>query len=432
MKKVLIISYYWPPCGGAGVQRWVKFAKYLPQFGWEPTVYTPENPEMPVLDHSLEKDVENVKTLKQPIWEPYSLYKKFTGQNKDTKIQTGFLSEKKKPAITEKISVWLRGNLFIPDARKFWIKPSVGFLTKYLRDNPVDVIVSTGPPHSMHLIALGIKEKINIPWLADFRDPWTNIDYYKDLLLSGWADRLHHKLERDVLKTADKVITVSHHWSNDLEKIRNKKVDVITNGFDENDFNLPIEIKTDNSFTIAHVGSLFIDRNPYLLWDAIAELCGEVSGFKKTLKLKFVGKTDYEVLDYLDKIHLTACVEKINYLSHDEIIKIYKSSQVLLLLLSNVPNYKGHIPGKTFEYLASGRPILLVGPADGDASNIVNSTKAGKTAAFDNKRELKNSVKEFYLAYLDGTLKVESENISQFSRKNLTRHLATVLNEMII
>jgi hypothetical protein len=223
MKKVLIITYYWPPSGGAGVQRWLKFVKYLREFGWEPIVYTPENPEAPATDTSLLKDIPaNITVIKQPIWEPYNLYKGFIGQKKEEKINAGFLSEKKKPGLAEKIAVWIRGNWFIPDARRFWIKPSVKFLSEHLRGNPVDVIVSTGPPHSMHLIALKLKKKLNIPWLADFRDPWTTIDFYDKLMLTKSSDKKHKGLELEVLKNADKVVTVSWNWSKDFKKILNR------------------------------------------------------------------------------------------------------------------------------------------------------------------------------------------------------------------
>ena len=190
MNRVLIISYYWPPSGGAGVQRWLKFSKYLRDFGWEPVIYTPENPESPDVDKSLLKDIPpGIEVIKKQIWEPYDAYKRFIGQKKDEKIQAGFLSEKKRNPLFENISVWIRGNFFIPDARRFWIKPSIRFLIKYLAAHPVNAIVSTGPPHSMHLIALGLKKKLNIPWLADFRDPWTTIDFYHQLHLTRQADK---------------------------------------------------------------------------------------------------------------------------------------------------------------------------------------------------------------------------------------------------
>ncbi|MFI5134679.1 MAG: hypothetical protein ACHQD9_02380, partial [Chitinophagales bacterium] len=188
MKKVLILTYYWPPSGGAGVQRWLKMVKYLPQFGWQPIVYTAKDAEYPIHDPSLEKDVpKEAEVIRQKIWEPYDLYKKFIGQKKEEKVYSGFLSEKKKPGFAQRASVWIRGNLFIPDARCFWIKPSRKFLISYLKKNPVDAMVSTGPPHTTHMIALGIKKKLNIPWIVDFRDPWTQIDFYNQLHLTRWA-----------------------------------------------------------------------------------------------------------------------------------------------------------------------------------------------------------------------------------------------------
>ena len=209
MKKALIISYYWPPSGGAGVQRWLKFVKYLRDFGWEPVVFCPENPEYPETDTSLFKDVPpGLEVLKLPIWEPYQAYKKLLGQKKEDKINAAFLSETKKNKTLEAISIWIRGNFFIPDARKFWISPAVKFLRRYLEKHSADVIISTGPPHSTHLIAMALATGSGIPWLADFRDPWTNIDFYKFLKLSSWADHRHHKLEMEVLQKANAVSVI--------------------------------------------------------------------------------------------------------------------------------------------------------------------------------------------------------------------------------
>ena len=182
MRRVLIITYYWPPSGGSGVQRWLKMSKYLPENGWQPVIYTADDAEYPVEDKSLEKDVApETEVIRRPIVEPYSFYKKFLGIKKGEKVKAGFINEgAKKTGWKESLSVWLRGNLFIPDARCWWIKPSVRYLKKYLKEHPVDAMISTGPPHSMHLIARALHKKFNIPWVADFRDPWTDIDFYKD------------------------------------------------------------------------------------------------------------------------------------------------------------------------------------------------------------------------------------------------------------
>jgi glycosyltransferase involved in cell wall biosynthesis len=233
MKKVLIITYYWPPMGGGGVQRWLKMTKYFREFGWEPVIFTTENGEASVVDESMLAEIPSgIETLKVPIWEPFGLYKKLLGKSKDEKIAPGLGQETKGNSTLQKLSIWVRGNFFIPDARMFWIKPSSKFLEKYLKENKIDAIISTGPPHSTHLIAFNVTRENNIPWIADFRDPWTNIDFYHKLMLTGWADNKHKKLELKVLKNANAIVTVSWSWAKDFEKLINRKIDVITNGFD--------------------------------------------------------------------------------------------------------------------------------------------------------------------------------------------------------
>jgi glycosyltransferase involved in cell wall biosynthesis len=197
MKKILIITYYWPPSGGGGVMRWLKMSKYLPELGWKPIIYTPENPDASVTDVSLLEEIHpETETLKTPIWEPYKIFRFLTGKKKSEKFKPGYISEASGGDWKSKVSVFIRGNLLIPDPRKFWIKPSVKFLSQYLEEHPVDLIVSTGPPHSMHLIALELKKKFGTCWIADFRDPWTDIDFYDKLRLTRWADQQHRNLEK--------------------------------------------------------------------------------------------------------------------------------------------------------------------------------------------------------------------------------------------
>ena len=431
IKKVLIITYYWPPSGGSGVQRWLKFTKYLRDFNWEPVIYTPENPEIPVEDSSLMKDIpEGITVLKKKIWEPYSFYKKFLGQKAEDKIQTGFLTEKRKPKRKEKISVWIRGNLFIPDARKFWIRPSVKYLATYLKKNPVDIIISTGPPHSMHLIALGLKKRLNIPWLADFRDPWTNIDFYKDLKLTRWADNHHHKFEQQVLNQANLITTVSWNWANEFRDLGAENIEVITNGYDPDDFK-GLKIKPDTRFVITHIGSMNKDRNPIAFWQVLANICIKNKEFKQDLVIRLIGNVDISVWENIKEFNLKANVKHINHLNHPEVIKHIKKSQILLLPLNNTPNVSGIIPGKIFEYLAAKRFILVIGPTDGDAAQIVNNIKAGKVFGFENYSGLKNNILALYHDYKKGNLQISAGDISGYSRKNLTEKLAKLLNALI-
>lgn len=430
MKRALIISYYWPPSGGAGVQRWLKFVKYMRNFEWEPVLFIPKNPEYPEIDKSLEKEVPaNLEIIRHPVWEPYDLYKKLIGRRKEERINAAFLSEKKKNRFIENISVWIRGNLFIPDARKFWIFTSVRYLSNYLKDHPVDVIISTGPPHSTHLIAKPLAKRFSIPWMADFRDPWTDIDYYKDLKLSIWADKKHHTLEKQVLESANSVVVISKTMAEVFRKIYDRKYEVITNGFDQEDLtgsSLPM----DEKFSIAHIGTLVSTRNPVPLWEALKNLVSEREDFAKDLEIKLVGKIDFSVSAAMESYGLTKYLKKIDYLPHDEVVKCQRQSQVLLLIINNTPNSKMILTGKFFEYLAAKRPILCLGPDDGDAAEILKETRSGLLSGFEDIHGMKNNILHFYDKYKSGILKSESVDIDRFSRKELTRQITDILKRI--
>ncbi len=427
-RRVLVITYYWPPSGGAGVQRWLKTVKYLREFGWEPVLYIPSNPEAPVQDASLLDDVPaGLEIIRRPIWEPYSYYKKLVGLKSSEKINAGFLTEKKKPGLAENLSVWLRGNLFIPDARRFWIRPSVKFLSEYLRLNPVDAMVSTGPPHSMHLIALGIREKLGIPWLADFRDPWTGIDFYHQLRLTSAADRKHHFLEKSVLKSADAVTVISSSMRDEFKTIHPRKYELVTNGFDDSDIRVAAPVVPDAKFSLAHIGSIAPSRNPLVLWKVLSELVQENPGFGSHLLIKLVGKVDLSVISSIEASGLSAYLEKSDYLPHNQVVAVMQSSQLLLLLINQSPNAKGILTGKLFEYLAARRPVIAIGPAGGDAARILTDTGAGATSGFEDAVNLKKQILNHYRQYLQQSLVCRSRNIEKYSRRSLTQEIAAIL-----
>ncbi len=430
-KKVLIISYYWIPSGGAGVQRWVKFTKYLRNFGWEPIIYTPENPEYPSIDHSFEKDIpSDIEIIKTPIWEPYNVYRTIMGK-KGESINAGFISENKKSGWKDKLSIWIRGNFLIPDPRRFWIKPSVRFLVDYLQKNPVDAIISTGPPHSMHLIALGVKKALpNVKWVADFRDPWTNIDFYNELNLTCLADSIHHRLERKVVQNTDCLVTVSQGWMNGFLKLNPKRNQVITNGYDESDIQLG-HIEPDRLFTISHIGTLNAARNPAVLWKVLGELCQEISGFRADLQIQLIGKVDFTVLVLIKQAGLENQLSKIDYLPHKEAIEKQQSSQVLLLLINQSQNANGILTGKFYEYMASHRPILAIGPTDGDAAAVLTASKAGTMVGFEDTERTKEAVLEYYKLYKTTGLVIDANSVDRYSRKNLASQYAGLLNELI-
>ncbi len=434
MPKALIISYYWPPAGGGGVQRWLKFVKYMRTFGWEPIVYTPENGEFPEEDLSLLHDVpKNIEVIKTPIVEPYNAYKSFIGQKKDEKIKTAFMSENKKNSFTENIAVWIRGNFFIPDARKFWVKPSVKFLKTYLKENPVDVIITTGPPHSMHLIGQQLRKITSIPWLADFRDPWTKIDFYDDLKLTKLADKKHHRLEYQVLKDADRVITIGSTLGVDFKTIVDRDYDIITNGYDDADFDETKDRRheTTGGFSIVHVGSLSKSRNPELLWKVLAEKVSLDNAFADKLEIRIVGKADYSVFEAIKENKLEKYLTRVGYLPHDKVVGELKSAAILLLLINDTPSSKMILTGKFFEYLSAKRPILCIGPVDGDAANILKETRSGLVSDFKDKETLNNHIDTYFQQFKNNSLKVESSDYEKYNRKNLTKHLCQVLDELV-
>jgi glycosyltransferase involved in cell wall biosynthesis len=433
MTKVLIITYYWPPAGGAGVQRWLKFVKYMRNFGYEPIVYTALNGEMPVIDNSLQKDVpQGITVLRTPIWEPYNIYKRFIGRKKEDKINASFLNENKKTGIAEKISVWIRGNFFIPDARCYWIKPSIKYLNRYIKKHHIQLVISTGPPHSMHLIALGLSKKnTKVKWLADFRDPWTNIDFYEKLMLSRKANNKHHELELSVLMNAHAVISIGRQMNDEFVEMYKAnggkeigKFSVLTNGFDTDDTSTKI-VHKDEKFSIAHIGTLVKDRNPTILWKVLQELVKENSDFKEQLEIKLVGKVDLYVKEQIQGFGLTRFVRKIDYLPHDQVIVEQQKSKVLLLLVNNTKNAKGILTGKVFEYMAVDSPILAIGPVDGDLADILNTTQCGYISDFEDFKTLKENIISLFAGHFPNKNKTE---IKKYSRHELTARLCRTLD----
>lgn len=424
MKKVLIITYYWPPAGGPGVQRWLKFVKYLPGFGIEPIVYIPENPTYPLLDEGLLNEVSpDVTILKNKIIEPYGWASAFSKSN-TKKISSGIIPHKRKQSFLQRIMLWVRGNIFIPDARVLWVKPSVSYLSKYIEENAIDTIITTGPPHSLHLIGLKIKEKHNIKWIADFRDPWTTIGYHKALKLSSFAAQRHRTLEKKVLTTADTILVTSPTTKQEFQALTNRPIAVITNGYDvETIAKQPL----DEKFTMAHIGSFLSERNPRILWKALTELIAENTDFKTHFQLKLIGAVSREVLDAIEEFELSGYVNNMGYVSHSKAIAEQRKSQVLLLVEIDSEETKCIIPGKLFEYMVSERPIIAIGPEEADFSSIIKTTNTGVFITYDDKDKLKDSILQYFNQYLHGNLKANAIGLQQYSRKNLTGQLAQLL-----
>ncbi|MEO1031051.1 MAG: glycosyltransferase family 4 protein [Bacteroidota bacterium] len=426
-KKVLIICYYWPPAGGPGVQRWLKFVKYLPNFGVEPIVYCPENPNYPIIDNSLLSEVpEQITILKQPIKEPYGLAGLLSKKSSKT-ISSGVIPKEKKQSLVEKLMLYIRGNFFIPDARKLWIKPSVRFLSNYCKEHTIDTIITTGPPHSMHLIGLQLKKHLQINWIADFRDPWTTIGYHKALKLSRSSEAKHKALEAEVLNAADQIIVTSHHTKKEFLTKTQQPIRVITNGYDSHGVRAD---QKDKKFTLAHIGSLLSERNPKVLWQVLSELVRDNEAFSKAFQLNLIGVVSDDVLDAITAHGLKPHLNLVGYVSHEAAIRFQMQSQVLVLIEIDSEDTKAIIPGKLFEYLIAETPILAIGPEDSDIEQIISTTNTGSYFNYGQKEALKAQVLNYFNAYSNNSLKVNAIGLQPYSRKALTKDLSEVIRSV--
>lgn len=439
MKRVLIITYYWPPSGGSGVQRWVKFAKYLPKEGWQPVIYTPENPELTTIDKTLAAEIPpEAEVVKTHIFEPYGIYRKLMGKGSSTDLKalTSAGSDGNevnpvnggKKSWKQKLSLYIRGNFFIPDPRIMWVRPSVKFLKSYLKKHPVDAIVSTGPPQSMHLIGLELSKATGLPWLADFRDPWTKIFYFKHLELTPRSEAKHQALEKKVVDGATRVIAVSPMVKKDFEAITSTPVELITNGFDEEDFNDPFE--ADEYFNITHTGLFASDGDPEILWKVLAAKCQEDKEFRKLLRIRLVGKTDQEIVNSIEAAGLGPNLVNLGYQSHEVAVREQRNASVLILPLRKEPEYEAVLPGKLFEYLASRRPILGIGQTDGAMAQVVRNTGSGIVYDWNEEQKIRRWVDFSWDEFKNHELLDNATDISMYSRRRLTKRLVSLLEEI--
>ncbi len=306
-----------------------------------------------------------------------------------------------------------------------WVKPSVNYLKKYIQENNIDTIVTSGPPHSLHLIGLQLKTELNIKWLADFRDPWTTIGYHKALKLSEYAKKKHKFLEKQVLTSADTIIVTSKTTKAELEVLTKKPIEVITNGFDVTEI---AKQTLDEKFTISHIGSFLSDRNPAILWQVLSELIKENQKFAENLKLNLIGKISQEILDEINKYNLSSYCDNIGYIDHNKAIILQKKSQVLLLIEIDSELTKCIIPGKLFEYMVSERPIIALGPKGSDIEAIILDTNTGIFHTYQEKEKLKQTIIKYFNLYLENNLTVFAVGLQKYSRKNLTEQLVSLLN----
>ena len=423
-KKILIISYYWPPAGGPGVQRWLKFAKYLPEFNISPVLFVPENANYPINDNSLKSEVsKDLEIIKLPIFELSNFFPSLKSLNS---IRSGNISKNKNQSILQKVVFFIRGNFFIPDMKIFWKRNSVNFLKNYLSENNIETIITTGPPHSIHLIGLELKRKLNINWISDFRDPWVNLNYLNRFHLLPFVKEYHKNLRDKVINNSDAVIVTSKRLKDLYSKI-NSSIFQVTNGYD---YNKPV-IKLDKKFSISHVGSLYNERNPEFLWDIIDELSENLQGFKKDLQINLIGNNNKKIKQNLSKRVFNDCVVCYDYVEHKKAIEFMCSSQVLLMLEVDDDESSYAIPGKLFDYLNSNRPIISIGPEQSEVREILSNTGSGKFFNYKDYNSLKLYIEKLYENYVNNlSISDNNYNIDNYNRKNLTSKLVEVINKI--
>lgn len=430
--KVLIITYYWPPSGGSGVQRWLKFVKYLPSFGWEPYIFTPENPSFDIRDESLLKDVpDEAEVIRFPIWEPYNAFMRLSsmlGSARSAK-PTELVSVKKR-SLFQRVSTWIRGNLFIPDPRRFWVRPSVAFLHEFLEENQITTIVTTGPPHSIHLIGLKLRKKNpGLRWIADFRDPWSEWGLLDSLAVGKLARRQHRRLEAAVLATADEVVTITPFYKRRFEALGHRKVNLLTNGFDEDDFNGIVYARPDR-FTMRHVGIINEKVDPRPLMEAVSALAREDERFAAHARLEFIGEVHPHFRQFVNGSDVLQGITVFSgNIPHKQLVRLYGSSSVLLLILTGYKDAEGYMPGKLFEYLATGLPVLGIGPSAGDAAALLKETQSGSMFEGRDTAAIKQFLLQQFNTWISGSLPaVRRTGARTYSRRAVTGQLAELLS----
>ena len=422
-KRVLIICYYWPPAGGPGVQRWVKFIKYLPNFGIEPVVLIPENPSYPLKDDTLINEISpDLSLFKLPIKEPYKLANIFGEKSK--RLSSGIINPSNKQSLIERLLLFIRGNFFIPDARIMWVNSAYKKAKTLIENFNIDTVITTGPPHSIHLIGHKLKNNCNVSWISDFRDPWTAIGYHNKLKLLSFARARHRKLEALILNSCDKIIVTSPATKQEFQSKTNRPISIITNGYDHINDSLIIK---SNDFLISHIGSLLTERNPKILWKVLESLVKNDSNFAKSLRIELYGVVSDQVKASIKFHELDDYVSYKGYVTHKDAIIAQKTSQLLLLIESNSDTASHIIPGKLFEYIASKTPIIAIGPNTSDIKKIIADTHSGDYFNYYDEEILAEKLKSYFKQFSDDIIISETHSFEKYSRYNLTHKLSELL-----
>ena len=417
MKKILLITYYWPPAGGSGVQRWLNFSKYLVELGWNITVLVPDNPSYPIIDNSISKSISSsLEVIKVPIFEPVNILNRSNKKNRDHINSSGLFY---------KIILWIRSNLFFPDSRMFWINKVSKLASSYVIKNNIDCIITTAPPFSTHVIGYNIKLKTNVKWIADFRDPWSDFFPFKQLPMSNIIKERHLKWEQKCLTYCDTVLTTSPSLTKTYLKA-NKNTHTVTNGYEA-----VIKTEPTDKFVVLYTGVMKSVQNPQNLWIVLKELCMENKDFSKDLLVDLIGDFDSSIVNDNYIKSLSSNIRFKGYLDVVNLKEQLKKAEVLLLSSVNLEGVNNIIPGKLFLYLSVKKPILAFSALDSDVENIINETKSGRVFDYSNKVELKKYILVLYNQFKAKHNSIDSIEIDKYSYKHLSKKLSDIIDKTI-
>jgi len=412
--KLLIISYYWPPSGGSGVQRWLNFSNILIKKGWDITVFTAKNANYPIIDNGLNRIVDkSIKVFRIPILEPTSFFRK---NNSDNINSTNFIN---------KFFLWIRANLFFPDSRMFWIKKVTKHASDYIKQNNINCLVTTAPPFSTHIIGLKIKRSTNIKWISDFRDPWSDFFQFKLLPMTSYQRIKHSNFEKKCLSFSDAVITTSPSLTKRYSLINNNSY-TITNGFNSFKKN----IKTDK-FLVMYSGVMKSIQNPKNLWKILKEICIENKDFSNDLMVRFIGDFDNEIITNKDIRLIESKVKFEKYIEKSKLDIEMSKANILVLTSVNLKDVNNIIPGKLFYYFSFKRPIIAFSNLNSDISHIISKSKTGKVFDFLNQVDLKNHILELYSDYKSKKNSFNPKGIASYSYNNLSENIDVLLKKTI-
>ncbi len=430
MKKVLFVTYYWPPAGGAPINRILKFYKYLPEFGWEPIILTVDKGDFPFVDESLEKQVrKDTAIFRARIFSVHSVFQKISPTSKNEFIPYGFTDHTTK-GLKGKISRWVKYN-FIPDTRILWKGAAIRRAKQILREHKIDLVFSSSPPQTNHIIARKISKKYRIPWVADFRDPWTDVFWLnyqsKRMKLIHSIDK---KMEKNTIADMDAVITVSPHLVSLISQKTPKKIHLIYNGYDEDMFDLPDKKILKDKFVITYAGSMSYSQKPSALFRALEKLSSE-KDFRDKTTIRFIGNFPLFLHEMISRSSLKENFEMLEYTEHMKAIELIASSSLLLMIVPETPDNKCIVTSKLFDYLAVRTQILSFGPADGDAAEVIEKARSGKSFNYNDSENSAEFILKIFNKWKQNEVyaDVNDEYISSFSRRNLTGQLVQIFNE---